>query len=106
MEHTPFLKKIAACQSVSEIVKLNGFGRPQKMCAKKFAFLLKFYGIDFFRIAIIYIIFDFNNKKTFFKINDIKSKIYLNQFLWLIIIFFYYFNNLPFFIFHFHIIYS
>jgi hypothetical protein len=35
VEHTPFLKKIAACQSVSqcvcEIVKLSGFERPQKM---------------------------------------------------------------------------
>jgi hypothetical protein len=34
VEHTAFLKKIAACQSVSvcvcEIVKLNGFERPQK----------------------------------------------------------------------------
>ena len=38
VEHTPFLKKIAACQSVSqsvsqcvcEIVKLSGFERPQK----------------------------------------------------------------------------
>ncbi len=37
VEHTPFLKKIAACQSVSqsvcvcvcEIVKLSGFERPQ-----------------------------------------------------------------------------
>ena len=35
VEHTPFLKKIAACQSVSqcvcEIVKLSGFERPQKI---------------------------------------------------------------------------
>ena len=33
VEHTPFLKKIAACQSVCvcEIVKLSGFERPQKM---------------------------------------------------------------------------
>jgi hypothetical protein len=34
VEHTPFLKKIAACQSVSqcvcEIVKQSGFERPQK----------------------------------------------------------------------------
>jgi hypothetical protein len=34
VEHTAFLKKIAACQSVSqcvcEIVKLSGFERPQK----------------------------------------------------------------------------
>jgi hypothetical protein len=33
VEHTPFLKKIAACQSVSqcvcEIVKQSGFERPQ-----------------------------------------------------------------------------
>ena len=32
VEHSPFLKKIAACQSVCvcEIVKLSGFERPQK----------------------------------------------------------------------------
>jgi hypothetical protein len=42
VEHTPFLKKIAACQSVSqsvsqcvcEIVKLSGFERPQKIKKK------------------------------------------------------------------------
>jgi hypothetical protein len=38
VEHTPFLKKIAACQSVSqcvcEIVKLSGFERPQKIMKK------------------------------------------------------------------------
>ena len=38
VEHTPFLKKIAACQSVSqsvcEIVKLSGFERPQKISLK------------------------------------------------------------------------
>jgi hypothetical protein len=43
VEHSPFLKKIAACQSVSqsvsqcvcEIVKLSGFERPQKIDFKK-----------------------------------------------------------------------
>jgi hypothetical protein len=41
VEHKPFLKKIAACQSVCvcvcvcEIVKLSGFERPQKMGMKR-----------------------------------------------------------------------
>jgi hypothetical protein len=43
VEHTPFLKKIAACQSVSqcvcEIVKLSGFERPQKIETKIYAII-------------------------------------------------------------------
>jgi hypothetical protein len=41
VEHTPFLKKIAACQlvcvcvCVCEIVRLSGFERPQKSKIKK-----------------------------------------------------------------------
>jgi hypothetical protein len=39
VEHTPFLKKIAACQSVCEIVKLSGFERPQKRKTFQFFFI-------------------------------------------------------------------
>ena len=48
-------EKIAACQSVSEIVKLSGFERPQKIINLLIKLLQNFLTVSCFPIYVIYI---------------------------------------------------
>ena len=79
VEHTPFLKKIAACQSVCEIVKLSGFERPQisgfeRPQKKK---IVRGAPVMFSKKVLIFIR-DYIKKKGFFSIAFVSQYVFLS----------------------------